>query len=111
MAQWKQSSFLARILAERKRQDQLKVEGRFQYTAADPELNDGERLAILLEEMCEVAKALKNQEASRIRRTSEMVPMTLADLETELVHVAAVSCAWFENLIEERIAKGEGGKL
>lgn len=73
------------ILLERKRQEWLKAEGRFQYTPADPQLDDGERLAILVEEIGEIAKAIQYG----------------AGLRDELIQVAAVCAAWVEFLDKE----------
>lgn len=76
---------LVAVDLERDRQEQLKHDGRFAHTCADPELVDHDRLPILLEEVGEVAHAL-----------NEGKPV--AELRRELVHTAAVAVAWIEAL-------------
>jgi NTP pyrophosphatase (non-canonical NTP hydrolase) len=70
------------IVRERRRQDMLKAQGRFKYTCADPELNNGERLAILVEEVGEVARALQTGEG----------------LREEVGQCAAICLAWLQGM-------------
>jgi len=76
-----------KIIAERKRQNALKTEGKFTYTAAD-DVDGFKKLAILGEEFGEVSKALNEGD-------------DLASLQAELVQVAAVATAWAEGLERE----------
>ena len=74
---------------ERRRQDRLKAEGRFKYTAADPELTHADRFIILGEEIGEVAGAIVQGGGLSTDRTD-------ADLKKELIQVGAVITAWLE---------------
>jgi NTP pyrophosphatase (non-canonical NTP hydrolase) len=71
--------------AERLRQLDLQREGRFQYTCSDPELSPAERLAVLTEEVGEVARHVNDH-------TDHSV-----DCQSELIQVAAVCLAWLES--------------
>ncbi len=73
------------ILRERMRQEQLRAEGRFAHTAADPEMSDTAFLAVLMEEVGEVARAINDEEGAE-------------RLVQELVQVAAVCVARLELL-------------
>ena len=73
------------ILRERMRQEQLRAEGRFAHTAADPEMSDTAFLAVLMEEVGEVARAINDGEGAK-------------RLKDELVQVAAVCVARLELL-------------
>lgn len=91
--QWK---IIADVLRERDRQDQLKASGRFQFTCADPELIDTQRLAILLEEVGETGRAILN----RIGLSHDLPHGVLGrgQLRTELVQVMAICLAWVEGM-------------
>lgn len=69
------------------RQLELKASGRFRYTCADPEMTDPERLAVLMEEVGEAARAVLEMGnlANDTHRT---------ELRKELVQVAAVAASW-----------------
>jgi NTP pyrophosphatase (non-canonical NTP hydrolase) len=67
---------------ERTRQEELKASGRFAYTCADAECTDGQALAILVEKVGEVARAMCEGKG----------------LRDELIQVAAVAVAWVERL-------------
>ena len=75
---------------ERHRQERLKSEGRFSMTCADA-MSDLERLAVLTEEVGEVARAILEQ--SRLTNDDHG-----KELKKELVQVAAVCVAWLEGL-------------
>lgn len=82
----------ANIEHERIRQEQLKVEGRSEFTCADQSMNPLAALAVLTEEIGEVAKAVL---------VTEKLSQGTADddnLRTELIQVAAVAVAWIEKL-------------
>lgn len=84
---------LDRITVERGRQDKLKAAGRFAYTCADAGLTEAEKLAVLTEEVGEVAREVLSGD--------ELVSDgggTVAALREELVQVAAISAAWLEGL-------------
>lgn len=82
------------VVAERDRQDVLKAVGRFQHTCADnPGLADVEKLAVLVEEVGEVAReVLGGAELVHDGTPSQ------EKLRTELVQCAAISLAWIEAL-------------
>lgn len=79
---------LQEIREERERQERLKAAGKFAYTAADKELTNHERLAILAEEFGEVARAICDGDRSNMRE--------------ELIQVAAVALAWVQGLDAEK---------
>ena len=66
------------VVLERGRQEQLHAP----RTCANPEMSEGDKLAVLVEEVGEVAKAL----------------LEGPGLRDELVHVAAVAVAWVESI-------------
>lgn len=88
------------IVAERHRQDDLKLAGRFAYTCADPELTHAERLTVLGEEFGEVCHEVNEAIGghAKLRRDK---------LRKELVQVAAVAVAWIEAIDAERMT-GDG---
>lgn len=73
------------ISQERKRQDELKQAGKFTHTCAD-DIDNGRKLAILTEELGEVARAMCDKEPKE-------------RLREELIQVAAVATAWAEALL------------
>lgn len=77
------------VRAERERQDKLKADGRFRFTCADLEMSDGERLAVLTEELGEVARCV-------LERRDLVNDQHRKRLRDELAQVAAVACAWIE---------------
>jgi NTP pyrophosphatase (non-canonical NTP hydrolase) len=79
------------IQQERLRQEALRQQGRFAHTCADAELLQSERLAILIEEVGEVAKAILN-----VNGLANDAAET--DLRKELIQAAAVCVAWLEGL-------------
>ncbi len=79
------SAVVGSILDERHRQERLKAEGRFLHTPADPEMSDTAFLAVLVEEVGEVARAINDAEG-------------VARLRDELIQVAAVCVARLELL-------------
>lgn len=78
---------------ERARQEELKHSGKFTHTCADAGLHPGQRLAILTEEVGEVARELCDANPNSLESHHR--------LKTELVQVAAAAVAWIEFL--ERI--------
>lgn len=81
------------VMEERIRQETLRVEGRFRYTCADPEMSPGDKLACLAEEFGEVARAMLHERG--------LVADGGGELRTELIQVAAVAVAWAESLTPE----------
>lgn len=77
------------VYRERVRQDQLKAAGRFELTCADAELPASEKLAILVEEVGEVARAV-------LERADLVADKHGSSLRDELIQVAAVALAWAE---------------
>ncbi len=82
------------ILAERQRQDKLKAEGRFLYTAADAGMGNTERLACVMEEVGEVAQEVLTQESRRLARDTTG---SVEGLRKEITQVAAICLAWLES--------------
>jgi len=70
------------VRKERLRQEMLHESGRLEWVASMKDCPDDLRLAALVEEVGEVAKAFHDGE----------------DVRTELVHVAAVAVAWLEGI-------------
>lgn len=86
---------LADIGCERSRQESMKAAGRFTHTPFDSEMRNAERLAVLVEEVGEVARALLER-----AKLSNDGKHDRAALRKELIQVAAVACAWAERLTE-----------
>jgi len=80
------------IRRERLRQEQLKAAGKFKYTPSDPEMEDCDRLAALMEEVGEAATAMLEQRGNATPRD----PGKPGDLRKELIQVAAVATGWVE---------------
>lgn len=79
------AEILERVDAERERAEVLRAGGLLEWTAADPACPDLLRLAALVEEVGEVARAVHDGDG-------------LTALRDELVQVAAVAVAWCEGL-------------
>jgi len=96
-----EQSFLdisAAILAERRQQEQHKLDGRFAHSCAEPLGGkfDFERLAILGEEFGETAHEV-NETIGGHR------PLNRMKLRKELLQVAAVAVAWLQGLDAEDV--------
>ncbi len=83
------------IAAERERQESLALAGRFAHTAASDQATDPQRLAMIAEEVGEVAGVVLARVGAAHDRAFED---TTAALRAELVHVAAIAVAWLESL-------------
>lgn len=83
---------LSDVRKERTRQEQLKSEGKFSYTCADHEMSNGKCLAVLMEEVGEVAKELNESDDVSLEQH-------MSSLRAELIQVAAVAVAWAEGLM------------
>jgi NTP pyrophosphatase (non-canonical NTP hydrolase) len=79
---------LQAVEAERRRQESLRDAGKFDATCADLAPRSGQSLAILTEELGEVARALNEKEP-------------IEHLREELIQVAAVAVAWAEACDDE----------
>jgi NTP pyrophosphatase (non-canonical NTP hydrolase) len=88
---------LCNVKHERFEQERLKAEGRFRFTCADHELSQGEKLAILTEEVGEVAQQVLEQPD---RRLAFDTSGSRVELREELTQVAAVAVAWIESLFD-----------
>jgi NTP pyrophosphatase (non-canonical NTP hydrolase) len=82
----RQARYLDAFIRERARQEDLKTQGKFKHTCADPEPTPCEKLAVLAEEFGEVAKECASE-----------VP-SLQQLRDELIQVGATALAWLESL-------------
>lgn len=80
------------IRRERLSQEQLKAAGKFKHTLSDPEMEDIDRLAALMEEVGEAATAMLEQR----RNATPQDPNKPGNLRKELIQVAAVACGWIE---------------
>lgn len=87
------SHALREVAAERERQVTLKESGRFQYTPSDEQVTDSQRLAMLVEEVGEVARnCLARANLVKDGEASDKA------LRKELSQVAAIAVAWMEAL-------------
>lgn len=86
---------VAAIASERIRQEQLREAGRFTHTAHTDGISDTTRLAILMEEVGELAGEVLGSEGVAFDRGAG------DNLRKELLHVATVSVAWLERLIDD----------
>lgn len=82
------------ILVERSRQDRLKEEGRFKFTAADPDVSDMTRLSFITEEVGEVARCCLGDLG---------IVQDGGGLHKEVTQIAAIALAWLEG----RYMRGE----
>lgn len=74
---------------ERIRQERLRAEGRFRYTPDSPDAHPFHKLAMLIEEVGEVAEAL------------QQLPEPDHDaVKKELIQVAAIATAWLEGIFD-----------
>lgn len=80
------------IRRERDRQEELKKTGRFDFTCSDPGITNAGRLAVLAEEVGEVAHEVN--EGIGLQSSARYVD--LVKLRKELIEVAAVTVAWIE---------------
>ncbi len=89
------------VLAERQRQELLRDDGRFPFTCASvPGMSDEAKLAILMEELGEVARAVSEKNGNANDKHG-------SDLRTELIQLAAASVAWVESIDEVFAARVE----
>lgn len=72
------------LVRELERQLELKASGKFPYTCEDDGLTDGERLAILVEEVGEVARAMQDHNLDNFRE--------------EIIQVAAIAVSWLAGM-------------
>jgi len=72
------------FVAERIRQDKLKLEGRFDSTLADPEMTDAYRCMVLTEELGEIARAIQDEDEDNLRE--------------EIIQLGACCLAWLEGI-------------
>jgi hypothetical protein len=95
------ANVLLEVLDERRRQDRLKAEGRFDWTCADQGPSIAEKYVVLAREgVDEVVKALgRVARAVKVSgdRRAELAAAHL-ELRAELIQTAAVAVAWVEGL-------------
>src|SRR3972149_11715256 len=87
---------LGDVARERLRQEEMKLAGRFMFTCAEEGLTNAEKLAVLVEEVGEVARDVLNQEDRHL--CTHDVVSTPEKLREELIQVAAVAVAGAEAL-------------
>lgn len=92
---------LQSIMYERDRQEQLKKEGKFEYTCADPvhSISNYRKATILGEEMGEVCNAVNEIDNCLHRSDGLGCDQARIALRNELIQVAAVAVAWVESLM------------
>ena len=93
------------IQNERRRQEDLKRSGKFDFTCASLNVLTTAKLAVLAEEFGEVSKEVVEQliETQKYAKENMVYPKNRkeyrkAELRKELVQVAAVCVAWLESL-------------
>jgi len=84
------------VTREVARQFELKAEGRFKHSIGDAEMTPAQKLAVLTEEVGEVARAALEREGLVNDKHD-------SDLRTELIQVAACAVAWVACM--DRMAK------
>lgn len=89
---------LRAINEERRRQDELKAKGVFRFTCADDGLEPTEKLAVLMEEVGEVANAVLQLEGLNTRGDRAR------EVRKELIQAAAVCVAWIESIREDGVS-------
>ena len=81
------------IVLERLRQEDLFRQGKFNYTCASPVADPSRKLAILTEEVGEVAKEVLHLDSKHHNQKQ-----VRANLRAELIQVAAVAVGWLQSL-------------
>jgi len=89
-------SVLNDVFSERERQEELKRQGKFKYSCADFELDNGQCYMILGEEFGEVGHAL-NEMIGKVYSGRE-IDFAMLPVREELIQVAAVAVAWVERI-------------
>lgn len=90
-------TIVTEILKERIRQEELKAKGKFDYSCADSECTDFEKLAILGEEFGEVSKEVNELCNHKRRGESVEIQVKVSRMKKELIQTAAVIVAWLES--------------
>lgn len=81
---------LAEVAQERERQRRLLAASKIGCDCANPDVNDFKKLAVLTEELGEVAEALQ--------RPGQLSRAVTAHKRKELIQLAAVAVAWAESI-------------
>lgn len=104
----KHEIIFAQIVEERARQEQLREIGRFDHTCASLALSEERKLAIVAEEIGEMAKEVTEIGFTfdRLRRTGDetwkqAIRHHQTNLRKELIQSAAVLVAWLEAIQDE----------
>jgi cytidylate kinase len=93
----KMKKALEEVEIERYAQESAKAKGKFKHTCDDLEMNDGERLAVLMEEVGEVSTEILNLTDNATEDLHDHDRTIIEGrLKAELAQVAAVSVAWME---------------
>jgi hypothetical protein len=85
------------VMNERHRQDELRDQGRFEFTCADEGLSNADRLACVNEEIGEVAREILTLKSLVHDRPRHEQPNDITKLHNELVQVIALCVAWLES--------------
>lgn len=101
------------VVMERQRQERLVQYGAIPFSCSDPLVDDSRKLAVLIEEVGEVAKEIN--EFAIADNTDEATPSTpvrqLLEIRRrqrdELIHTAASAIAWAEAINAELSEFGE----
>ena len=86
------------VWSERHRQDALRLAGKIPFTCADRTVPAKDKLAVVVEEVGEIAEALQ--------RPGQLTSRTRAHLRMEIIQAAAVLHAWAESLTPRPGEKG-----
>ncbi len=99
----KMGKAMTKIMQERCRQEELKKEGRFQFTCADKEMNLESCAIVLGEEFGELCRAILEFRNLTFDRLSDQVlgHVGLAKIESEVIQIAAVAMAIAERFQDE----------
>lgn len=92
----KREAALTLIAAERARQETLKAQGRFEFTAGDDGPTNADRLTWLAEELGEIAKEVTSQPDDGRGTLTHDTAGSVAGLRTEITQLAAICVAWLE---------------
>lgn len=88
---------LSDVEVERFAQERMKADGKFEHTCDDAAMTDPERLAVLVEEVGEVAKEVLGN-CDEKQNSEGNWDEVRGRMRHELCQVAAVAVAWMESI-------------